>query len=406
MKTVKIGFVLLLALFITACQPAPDTTTNDTNNTVDVEDTINQEDLFDNANTTEENVSQIERTTLNGSIQYQISGTEGDIIRVPLTAVDPDGGDITYTYGEPLNENGVWETEIGDEGTHVVDVTASDGVDNTTVQVQINLARANRAPVIDCPDEFRFSEGDLANIDCDIYDPDDEQVSVSYSGWTRSRTQRTSFGDAGTYTVQIRASDGQQATNQEVQVVIDPVNRAPQIEGNTETTVRETSTATFDLNITDPDGDDIDVRYTDPLDENGVWETQFGDAGTYNAAIIASDGQDETRRQLTITVNKRNRAPVIQPIETVTVREGQTVELQPNTYDPDGDSVSISYSGWMNSATKDVSYNAAQPDGCSDKGCIARYTVFVTASDGQLTTREEVTVEVQDVNRPPRFNQN
>lgn len=408
MKTVKIAFVLITALLITACQPAETPNPvedigegNETENIVGQQAT--QEDMFDNATTTEQNVSQIERVTLNGSIQYQINATEGDIVRVPLTAVDPDGGDITYTYSEPLNENGIWETQIGDEGQHIVEVTASDGIDNTTVQVQINLARANRPPVIDCPDEFRFQEGDLVNLDCNIYDPDDEQVSVSYSGWSTSRTKRTTFGDAGTHTVQIRASDGQNAVTEEVQVIIEPVNRPPVIEGETDVTVQETSTAAFNLNITDPDGDSVDVRYTRPLNEDGVWQTDFGDAGTYSAAVIASDGQDETRQTLTINVERRNRAPVIRPIDTITVREGETVELQPEVYDPDGDSVSISYSGWMDSATKEVPFGAAYPEGCEEKGCTARYTVFITADDGDLTTQEEVTIEVQDVNRPPQF---
>ena len=48
----------------------------------------------------------------------------------------------------------------------------------------------------------------------------------------------------------------------------------------------------------DPDGDVITYTYSKPLNENGEWQTQTGDAGTYLVTITASDGKEEVEKKV------------------------------------------------------------------------------------------------------------
>ncbi len=365
--------------------------------------------VFDNISTnqTDSNVivnASNQTASLNGSVDYEISGTEGQVITLPLQATDPDGDDVTYAYEEPFNEDGVWETNLGDEGTYVVDVNASDGQRTTTATVLVTVNRANRAPVVDCPARFTFPEGELAAVNCDVYDPEGDRVVVTYQGWTTSRTKRVGYDDAGNYSVVITARDAQNNTvERTVPVTVTDTNRAPEIADIDDRTVQETSTFSVDPDVSDPDGDDVSVNYTAPLNNQGIWETSYGDAGEYDITVIASDGEATVKQTFTLTVNTRNQAPVIRPLDNITVDEGETVTIRPEAYDPDGDDVELDYNGWMESNQYTTTFEDAHPDGCNEKGCTAAYTVFVTATDGELTSQEELTVFVDDTNRAPEF---
>jgi hypothetical protein len=389
------ALVLLVAL--TACTaPGPAATNNTTS------------PVFDNVtfNDTENDTETEIVRELNGSVDYTITGVEGRVITVPLSATDPDGDTVRYEYGEPFSDQGVWQTMLGDEGEYVVQVNATDGQATTTANILVDVQRANRAPRLECPDEFTFQEGELAALNCNVVDPEGDDVVLSYNGWSRSRTKRTDFDDAGEYSVQITARDTNNNTVQQtVPVIIENTNRAPELSGVRDRTVQETSTVAVVADATDPDGDNVDITYSAPLSDEGTWETTYGDAGEYDVVVTATDGDRVTKETFTLTVTERNRAPVIRPIDTLRVNESDTVRIPTEAYDPDGDNVEISYEGWMNQQTYTTNYEDAYREGCNTKGCTARYTVFVVATDGELTTREEVTIEVTDKNRPPRFTQ-
>jgi len=79
-----------------------------------------------------------------------------------------------------------------------------------------------------------------------------------------------------------------------------------------------------------------------------------------------------------------NHPPVIDPIPDIMVNEEETVVLNPTATDPDGNKVTLTYSGWMSSST----YTTKK---CTDRG---EHTVSVTASDGIASTSEDVQVIV------------
>lgn len=146
------------------------------------------------------------------------------------------------------------------------------------------------------------------------------------------------------------------------------------------------------LKAVDPDGDKITYTFSAPIDKDGKWQTKEGDAGNYEVTITASDGQDTISEKVLVMVERKNNAPVIEAAEKVTVKEGETVKLEPTVTDADGDPIQITYSGWMKSSSKATSYTDA-----------GSYEVTITASDGKAVSKKTVSIIVENINRKPEF---
>ncbi|MFT4250092.1 MAG: hypothetical protein ACMXYD_01890 [Candidatus Woesearchaeota archaeon] len=161
--------------------------------------------------------------------QTSIQAVEGDRINLRANATDPDGSEVTITYTEPVGTDGIWQSRVGDAGEYVITVTASDGIDEVSQEVTVELAIRNRPPVIIVEDEIVINEGehfDLKNW-VTISDPDGDEVVVRYSGWMNTSTRYVDFGEAGEYVVEIEASDRVLTTTKEVLITVQAVNRPP-----------------------------------------------------------------------------------------------------------------------------------------------------------------------------------
>lgn len=156
-------------------------------------------------------------------------------------------------------------------------------------------------------------------------------------------------------------------------------------------TVTEGDLVNFpNLKAVDPDGDVITYTFTSPLNSSGAWQTKVGDAGEYRVTITASDGVNVVTQDVLIIVKKQNSAPTIELSDPVKTKEGQTITLEPDVKDADGDEVTVTYSGWMTSNSREVGYN--------DSG---NHRVTITATDGKAIATKDIIIAVENVNRPP-----
>ncbi|HLF54231.1 MAG TPA: Ig-like domain-containing protein [Candidatus Nanoarchaeia archaeon] len=319
---------------------------------------------------------------------------EGDLVSFPnLKATDPDGDPVTYTFTAPLNAKGEWQTKEGDAGEHLITITASDGVNTVKQEVLIIVNPKNKPPVIDIEDVIEVDEGDEAIVEPDVTDPDGDEVTVTLSGWTTENTKATTFDDAGLHKVVITATDGKLTATKEIIVSVKNINRAPEIEDLASVEIKEGEKVTVKAKASDVDGDKITFAYGEPLDATGTWTTKVGDAGEYEVTVTASDGDLNAETSFTLTVTPANRPPVIELDSPVSATEGNLVELEPTITDPEGDEVTVKYSGWMTSSTKQLGYN--------DEG---NHKVTITAADTAGNEAEmEIIVSVEDVNRAPIF---
>jgi len=93
----------------------------------------------------------------------------------------------------------------------------------------------------------------------------------------------------------------------------------------------------------DIDGDEISFVYSSPLNQSGEWKTGYDDAGTYETAVSAFDGKDYTEEGITLVVHNVNRPPLV-AVEDADADENDIVDVQPRVSDPDGDSVTVTFS--------------------------------------------------------------
>ncbi|TAL15933.1 tandem-95 repeat protein [bacterium] len=172
-------------------------------------------------------------------------------------------------------------------------------------------------------------------------------------------------------------------------------------------TVDENSTVAFILTATDIDGGVL--RYGAASLPQGAsfvpatgefdWTPGYSDAGSYEVVFTVSDGELETTKTVTITVNNVDRAPVLEPIVTLAVDENSTLSYTLAAADPDGDTLACGAEGLpagatLNGSTGELSWAT----GYSDAGS---YDITFTVSDGFMEVSETVTVTVNNVNRAP-----
>ena len=104
-----------------------------------------------------------------------------------------------------------------------------------------------------------------------------------------------------------------------------------------------------------------------------------------------TDGTTEVKSTWDLTIENVDRPPVLKVIPDITVKEGETVRIQPEATDPDGD---------------EITYTISEPVGDSgvwqtDYDSAGVYNVEVTASDGEMQDSQTVKVTVINVNRAP-----
>ncbi|MBW2971320.1 hypothetical protein KY320_04130 [Candidatus Woesearchaeota archaeon] len=156
-------------------------------------------------------------------------------------------------------------------------------------------------------------------------------------------------------------------------------------------TVDEGELVKLDLDVTDPDGDKLTYSFTKPLDNNGEWQTEEGDAGEYPVTITVSDGKLETKRSILIIVKAINKAPELSQPKDLTVTEGDKVVLDLDAEDPNGDKLTWTYSKPFNT----------RGEWQTDAGDKGKYRITVKVSDGSLEDSAAFYVTVLPSNSPP-----
>ncbi|MGV8169018.1 MAG: Ig-like domain-containing protein, partial [Candidatus Nanoarchaeia archaeon] len=193
----------------------------------------------------------------------------------------------------------------------------------------------------------------------------------------RTSTYTTTYGDAGKYSVIVRAKDKNHETTKTIDIVVEKKNREPVIAELGTIEVMETEKVQVVPEVSDPDKDKITLEFSEPLGADGSWTPEYGDRGEYDVTVTASDGQADVEQEFKLIVLKKNRAPVLKEIAPIEVFEGDKIEIPVQAYDPDGDDITITYTGWMDVGEYTTTYDDAYPEGCNTKGCTATYYVDV-----------------------------
>ena len=160
--------------------------------------------------------------------------------------------------------------------------------------------------------------------------------------------------------------------------------------------VQETEKISLQANASDPDADNLTITYSEPLNENGEWQTNYGDAGEYEAAITVSDGVTSDSREALIIVNKKEESPKIEsvmPVEAnLMIKEGQTIDFQVLASDLNKDK--LSYEWFLDDEKSKEGQEFSYSTTYNDAGS---HEIRVEVSDGITTASREWNVNIENV---------
>ncbi len=216
-----------------------------------------------------------------------------------------------------------------------------------------------------------------------------------------------------------------------VPITIIHVNRRPLIGTIDPITVPEGTRLSFTVPAADPDGDRLTYLARYYYYQGGVrflalglggallnsatglfdWTPGFGQSGVYELGLQVRDIEPmmSNSRQVTITVEDVNQAPVIAPLPDVTGRRNQALSMTAIASDFDGDALTLSADGLplLGLGADFVDQGRSAADG-KHRGLFTwmpqrsgSCTVTFTASDGKLST--STTVRIAVVNQAPIF---
>ena len=154
--------------------------------------------------------------------------------------------------------------------------------------------------------------------------------------------------------------------------------------------VKENDLLKLRVNVTDPDKDVVTFTYGKPLDKNGEWKTNYGDAGEYSITLTATDGKLTTNEKIKILVQRVNVPPVVSDLIDLKVKEGELVKIEPKVTDPNGDAVTVKVSAPLDTNKWQTDHTSA-----------GEYLIKLLASDGELKTEKTFRLTVENVNMAP-----
>src|SRR3989338_2873932 len=161
-------------------------------------------------------------------------------------------------------------------------------------------------------------------------------------------------------------------------------------------TVHETEKVSLQPSVTYPDSDNIITTYTSPLDENGEWQTTYGDAGEYTATVTVSDGITSVSEDVFIIVKRKEEKPIIESFnpeqEALSIKETESIEFSVLATDLNKDELSYRWflDGDKAKEGNEYTYGTTYNDG-------GRHEMRVEISDGTTSISKEWDVDVENV---------
>ncbi|HEY5503853.1 MAG TPA: putative Ig domain-containing protein, partial [Sedimentisphaerales bacterium] len=329
-----------------------------------------------------------------------------------ISATDADGNTITYSAQSLpsgatfVGQTFSWTPDYNQAGTYQVTFIASDGnaqgSETITITVSI-VGSTNRPPVLAAIGNKSVNENSTLSFSISATDADGDPITYSaqnlpsgatFVGQTFSWTP--DYNRAGTYQVTFIASDGKAQDSKTITITVNNVNRPPVLATIGNKSINEKSTLSFSISATDADSDPITYSAQNLpsgatfVGQTFSWTPDYIRAGTYQVTFIASDGQAQDSKTITITVNKANQAPVLSKIDDKSVYTNNLLAFNVNATDPDGDTVTYSATGLPIGATfagQSFRWTPAPNQA-------GTYHVNFIASDGRLQDSETITIIV------------
>ena len=313
--------------------------------------------------------------------------------------------------------------------------------DDTVASVASGIAPINHAPVVNAGADLTVTLPAAANMAGNASD-DGAPIALLMYQWSQvsgpgtitfgnpSSLQTTAaFSVAGTYTLRLTVNDSAFSTSDDVVVVVGSVgsaaaNKAPVVNAGPDQTTTLSASTNLLGSVSDdglPAGNALTKFWSKVSGPTGAvtfgnassltTTATFPSAGTYTLRLTASDSSLTASDDVVITVNvasTTNRAPVVNAgtDQMITFPSGTTLAGSA-TDDGLPSGISITKAWTKVSGPGTVTFgNAAALNTTVIFSLAGSYTIRLTASDGQLTTSDDVVIVVSPapVNVAPTTN--
>ncbi len=275
------------------------------------------------------------------TLTYSLSGADAALFNI-----DAQTGQVSFK--DPADYERA--KDAGADNVYDVKVTASDGTNSTTQDVQIAVTKSNEGPSMTSGTTASVAENSTGVVyTASATDPDaGTTLTYSLSGADAAlfnidaQTGQVSFKDpadyerakdAGAdniYDVKVTASDGTNSATQDVQIAVTNSNEGPSITSGSTASVAENSsgvvytasatdqdagaTISYSLSGTDATLFNIDAKTGAVTFKNTPDYENAKDAGgdnVYDVKVTASDGTNTTTQDVAISVTNLNEGPLL-----------------------------------------------------------------------------------------------
>jgi len=350
-----------------------------------------------------------------------ITVQETEVVELVPEGYDPDEDPITYSYSEPLDEEGKWETTYGDEGEYTIVVTASDGDLETTEEVILIVEKKEEPPYIEASSPegmVSIKEGENIEFVVDASDLNDDELTYKWYlddeliGEGIEFNYRANFFDEGMHIMKVIVSDSVSEVENEWAVEIEDVDRDRLLDNFYDKEIIETEEVLYDI----PDFSAYDLEYSvsEPLGQDAYWKTEYGDDGDHYFTITIKDGDYEKEKEFVVSVLNKDRAPSLARIENVRISEEQRIEIILSASDEDGDEIEYYVENMPEGAKLkgDTFSWVTNYDTVTKENVVAKvlgkfhllsndFFIIFVAKSNELEDRQTVKITVTDVNRAP-----
>lgn len=385
-------------------------------------------------------------------------------ISLSLNDVDNDPGDlaVTATSGNPtvvpddnieitgggFNKNITITPAPGQTGVAEIEITVSDGDDQTTETFQLEVRADNEAPTISSIDDQEISANTSTGaIAITVGDPDggigsltlngassnttlvpDANITFGGGGANRTVTITPANNQTGTTTIEITVSDGDLTATTNFTLTVN-ANQPPTISNIADQTLTMNNpSGALAFTVGDPDGGVGSLTVTGTssnttlvpnanitLGGSGANRTVTitpanNQTGTTTIGLTVSDGTATASTSFTVTVNAPNQAPTISSIanQSLTMNTPSSA-LAFTVGDPDGGVGSLTVTGTSSNTTVVPNANITIGGGGANRTVTitpannqtGTTTIELTVSDGSETSSTSFTVTVNAPNQAP-----
>jgi hypothetical protein len=311
----------------------------------------------------------------------------GTPIALGASTFDPDGHTVTVSW--TANGDAIAEPWSPPAGAYTLVASADDGHGGTaTDSVAITVEAANQDPTVDITapvDGSTHVAGTQITLGASTSDPDGHTVTVSWTANGDAIAEPWS-PPAGAYTLVATADDGHGGTaTDSVAITVEAANQDPTVDitapADGSTHVAGTQ-ITLGASTSDPDGHTVTVSWT--ANGDAIVEPWSPPAGAYTLVASADDGHGGTAADsVAITVEAANQDPTVDitaPADGSTHVAGTPIALGASTSDPDGHTVTVSWTANGIAIAAPWSPSAGS------------YTLVATANDGHGGTATDSVV--------------